>query len=170
MLGRLKGGGDGVDARGKHAIGSAEHGVLLVDGGGDPAQPRRHQGGKRRIAAEAHHRARPYLAQELEGGNDAPQQHRAGPRGSQEGSLRQGCGGNTVDGSGRKIGSVAIAALVRHEVDADGAPPQFLGQGQGGKEVSPRPAGCQHHRASAHDLCDSDWRFTRKASTRISAF
>ena len=84
MLGRLERGGDGVDAGREHPVRPAEHGILLVHGSGDAAEPGGDERGEGRVAAEPHDGARAHLAQQLERRGDAAQERPAGPGGSKQ--------------------------------------------------------------------------------------
>ena len=73
----LKRGRDARHALGEHAVGAAEHGVLLVQDRRDAAQPRRFQGRERRIAAEADDRLRFDAPEQRERGAEPARQHQA---------------------------------------------------------------------------------------------
>jgi len=59
-----KAGGDPSDPRRQEAVGAAEHGVLLVDQGGEPHPVGGDHRRQRRIAAKAHHHPRRDAAEE----------------------------------------------------------------------------------------------------------
>ena len=140
-LGVLERGGDGRDVLGQHAVGAAEHGVLLVQGRRDAAQAGRNQRRKSRIAAEADHRTGLHLAQQLEGGGDAarqqPSRHGPRPPASADG---QGGGGNAIDGARRKVRAIAVAAHVRHQIDGYGSRrPSSCARAKAGNRWPPVP-------------------------------
>ena len=70
---------------------------------------------------------------------------------AERGAPRKGGGGNAIDGARREIGSVAVPAHVRDEVDGNRAPPELLRQRKRREEMSSRPAGGKHDRSRAHE-------------------
>ena len=145
-LGGLEGGGDGAHALCQHAVGSPQHGILLVHRRRNAPQRGRKQRRKGRIAAEAHHSSRPHLAQQPEGRGNAAHQHprRAGGRDRRATGDRGGW--DAIDRARGKVRAVPVAAHVGHEIDGNGAPAELLRQGEGREQVAAGAAGRKHHR------------------------